>query len=155
MPYLPGDVSALRQNTDLQQRGRTAQAVVVEVRHEHHGGYRGGSWDEYWPVTQQSVDGDVFTASLRRYSTRDPDVYERGSRLAVLYDPDHRWTVALAGDDARAFLERQVRHGVTVGAVGLALVAVGLPFDVRRARRKRRRTETGRPLGTAPRRPCR
>lgn len=153
--HLPGDVSSLRQNADLQQRGRTAQAVVVEVRHEHHSGYRGGSWDEYWPVTEQTVDGDVFTASLRRYSTRDPDLYEHGRRIEVLYDPDHHWTVALAGDDARAALERQVRSASTVGAVGLALVAVGLPVELRRGRRKRRRAETARPLGTARRRPAR
>ncbi|WP_248704019.1 hypothetical protein [Curtobacterium sp. MWU13-2055] len=106
-------------------------------------------------MTEQTVDGDVFTASLRRYSTRDPDFYERGRRIEVLYDPDHHWTVALAGDGARAALERQVRSASTVGAVGLALVAVGLPVELRRGRRKRRHAETARPLGTARRRPRR
>ena len=147
--HLPGDVSSLRQNTDLQQHGRPVSAVIVDVASEPHSGYRGGSWTEYWPVTEQTVDGDTFTASLRRYSTSRPDVYERGRRVQVLVDPDHRWTVALAGADARSFLEHQVRRESTVGAVGLVLFAVGLPFDLRNARRKRRRTKSPTPVGSA------
>lgn len=135
---LPQDLGSLRQNDELREHGSTTSAVVVRVDEQFHSNGKGAGHIEYWPVTRQTVDGDTFEASLKRYQDADRDRYRVGQRIDVLYDPSHHWTVALAGADARALLEGNRTRDVIIAGIGVALGAVCLPIDIRRTVRKRR-----------------
>lgn len=149
---LLGTGSSLQQNTELRAHGGRTDAVVVRVERVHHTGYRGGSWNEYWPVTRQTVDGETFEASLRRYAVHDDDTYRRGEHVTVLYDTDHHRTVALASDEARERLVGRVRGRIVLGGSMLVVLAVCLPIDIRRTVAKRRARRRPQPAGTARRR---
>lgn len=135
---LTQDLSSLRQNDQLHAHGGTASAVVVRVDEQFHSNGKGAGHTEYWPVTRQTVDGDTFEASLKRYQDADRDRYRVGQHVDVVYDPSHHWTVALAGADARALLEGNRTRDVILAGIGAVLAVVCLPIDIRRTIRKRR-----------------
>jgi hypothetical protein len=79
--------------------------------------------------TRQVVDGREFTTRLDNYDiTNDPDLYQVGDTLPVMYDPADPRTVGIKSDRYPPMFEYQVTSGRTVGVPGAVAAVVGIPF---------------------------
>jgi hypothetical protein len=113
----------------LRASGALTMGEVVEVDSTHRSYRRGGGSTSYTPTTRQVVDGREFTTRLDNYDiTNDPDLYQVGDTLPVMYDPADPRTVGIKSDRYPPMFEYQVTSGRTVGVPGAVAAVVGIPF---------------------------
>jgi hypothetical protein len=120
---------ALAVDNHLRASGAPTTGEVVEVDSIHRTYRRGSGSTSYTPTTRQVVDGREFTTRLDNYDvTDDPDFYQVGDTLPVMYDPADPRTVGIKSDRFPPMFEYQVTSGRTVGLPGAVAAVVGIPF---------------------------
>jgi len=159
---LPAAASATRLADAVDSSWERTTGEVVEVaRTRDPGGYRGTGGRTLWyPVTEQSVDGERTQKDWKAYVARDEGTWTVGEELPLRYDPQDPGHIVIDTAGARDLLDRREAGTSRLLVVGLAVAAPVVAAEVARRRwwpseperRRQRARERGRARARAERR---